>query len=406
MKHHRIILIGILVLALIPRVWMLTQISPSDFYASPWYRGEGGDAAEYSAIAVNLAGGGGFSLEGRATNIRPPLYPFFLAGIYRVFGNENLTAVRIAQIVMALAMLALFWLLTHRLTASNAAAHLATLLLGLHPRFIIYNLVPLTETLFFSLMLVVCWYALRWHASGKTPHLTLAFCVLALAAFTRPTALYLAPVLALWAWYCNKKRGVPVFSLVLPGLLLFIALTGVWVARNYGQFHSFTFSNKSGGGLAEAWDRTILEPLGISNRDILAPYMHLSEEEFAKIGYKVFLTEIYDHPLLITKIILLKAVYWFNPFVKTSSGLFRMAHAALTSALFILGAYGLWHFWKMHGKEIPLLFLLLMGIFSAMHILTVPYHRYRFPVIEPYLMLFASYAVVEMLNKLKNQKQK
>lgn len=415
MKRHYAILVSILALALAPRLMGLFYIAPNDFYASPWYRGEGGDAAEYSTIAVNLAQGHGFSLEGRATNIRPPLYPFFLAAVYKVFGNENLTAVRGMQIILALATLMLFWLFTRRLTASVDTAHVATLVLGLYPRFVAYNLVLLTETIFFGLILATLFGALLWYETKKSIWLTGAMGMLALAALTRPTALYVAPFLLLWAGYVHGKTSSPRQSLsearvnsaqkkyhfLLPGLLLFAALTGMWIVRNYIQFNSFTFSNKSGGGLAEAWDRTILEPLGISTRDILTPYKHLSEEEFAKAGYKLFFTEIRDHPTLITKILFLKATYWFNPFVKSSSGLFRALHATFTSVLFILGAYGLWRYSQERGKETPLLFLLLMGVFSAMHILTVPYHRYRFPVIDPYLILFASYAIVVFWHRLK-----
>ncbi|MDO8557899.1 MAG: glycosyltransferase family 39 protein [bacterium] len=397
MKRHQLILIGILALALTVRLLGLSRIAPIDFYAAPWYSGEGGDAAEYSAIAVNLADGQGFTLHGQATSIRPPLYVFFLAGVYKLFGNQNLSAVRIVQIGIAITALALFWFFARAVLQNIWGAHLGTLALALHPRFAVYNLVILTETIFTALILAMFWFAVRFYRSQKTSDLTLAMGILALAALTRPTALYFAPLLIGWAWWVADNSRI---AKLLPGLLLFVALTGMWVARNYVQFHALTFSNKSGGGLAEAWDKTILEPLGISDRDILAPYKDLDEEAFARIGYKIFFTEIRDHPLLIAKIAWQKLLYWFSPFVNSSSAFVRMLHAAMTTSFFVLGIWGLYRYARKFGWTMPLLFLLLFFAFTAMHVLTVPYHRYRFPVMDPYLILFAAYAIFELWNKI------
>ncbi len=398
MKRHQLILVGILALALALRLAGFSRIAPNDFYAAPWYSGDGGDAAEYSAIAQNIAGGKGFTLQGQATSIRPPLYVFFLAGAYKLFGNQNLSAVRMAQIGIAIATLALFWFFARAILQNAWGAHLGTLALALHPRFAVYNLVILTETVFTALILSVLWFAVRFYRSQKTGDLTLALGILALAALTRPTALYFAPLLICWAW---RVAGNSRATKLLPGLLLFAALTGMWVARNYAQFHALTFSNKSGGGLAEAWDRTVLEPLGISNRDILAPYKHLSEEEFAKVGYTLFFTEIRDHPLLIAKIAWQKLLYWFSPFIKSPSVFVRTLYAFLTTAFFVLGVLGLYRYVRKFGWAVPLLFLLLFSAFTVMHVLTVPYHRYRFPVIDPYLILFASYTISELWNKIR-----
>src|SRR3989338_5432811 len=92
-RRHALLLAGILVFAALVRGYFFSRTSGQEIYA-PWYR-EAGDAISYNNIAVNLVQGRGFSHDGAPTADRPPLYPFFLAAIYKTFGRENFSAVRI-----------------------------------------------------------------------------------------------------------------------------------------------------------------------------------------------------------------------------------------------------------------------------------------------------------------------
>jgi len=56
------------------------------------------DAQQYSTFASNLISGHGYSLDGSTfSTFREPGYPFFLAVLYRIFGNENILAVCFIQ---------------------------------------------------------------------------------------------------------------------------------------------------------------------------------------------------------------------------------------------------------------------------------------------------------------------
>src|ERR671934_2562469 len=55
------------------------------------------DARDYDVHARSIAEGHGFSEKiayGRPTAFRPPGYPYFLGGVYRVFGVERATNAR------------------------------------------------------------------------------------------------------------------------------------------------------------------------------------------------------------------------------------------------------------------------------------------------------------------------
>lgn len=71
------------------------------------------DASQYSAYATNLISGNGYSLDGKGfSNFREPGMPFFLALVYALFGNENITAVTLVQaLLLALTALIVFVLL-------------------------------------------------------------------------------------------------------------------------------------------------------------------------------------------------------------------------------------------------------------------------------------------------------
>src|SRR3954465_3221034 len=72
---------------------------------TPAYKAQA-DARDYDVHARSIAAGNGYSkrrAHGRATAFRPPGYPYFLAGVYKITGVEhaNITkrihAARVAQ---------------------------------------------------------------------------------------------------------------------------------------------------------------------------------------------------------------------------------------------------------------------------------------------------------------------
>ena len=62
------------------------------------------DEQHYHMLALNLLRGHGFAWEpGHLTSIRPPLYPAFVALIWKMTGTESVLAIRMAQVFLALA---------------------------------------------------------------------------------------------------------------------------------------------------------------------------------------------------------------------------------------------------------------------------------------------------------------
>jgi 4-amino-4-deoxy-L-arabinose transferase-like glycosyltransferase len=190
------------------------------------------DEQQYSQIARSIVAGHGFAWgEGRPTSIRPPLYPAMLAGIWSVSGSENLQAVRVVQILLALATTALVYVLGARIYDARVGRW-AAVVCWLYPSFIFFNFLILTETLF-TLLLVA--FVLLTVLLVQTPRAWLAVAcgvTLGFATLTRsilwPLPLVLCPLLALLI-RAPLARRLALPCLVAIGFTLIVA---PWAIRN------------------------------------------------------------------------------------------------------------------------------------------------------------------------------
>ena len=78
------------------------------------------DARDYHNHAVSIASGHGFALSyGRPTAFRPPAYPYFLAGVYKLGGFEQratrVEAARIANAFVGTGIVALIGLIAFQI---------------------------------------------------------------------------------------------------------------------------------------------------------------------------------------------------------------------------------------------------------------------------------------------------
>jgi hypothetical protein len=232
------------------------------------------DARLYTVLAQNVLLHGVYSgsltppLE--PTYVRVPGYPLFIAGIYRVFGVDNATAVRVAQAVietvtcwmvacLALALVPTAWPERRRWRVQCAALGLAAVC----PFTAIYVTTELTEVLAIALGTAIAWLALRalredssdcqgeaggrrrawawWFAAGLAG---------GALAIVRPegglltagagAAIVLA---AVWQWR-SRKPGLSRVATRLarcgvPLVLGFLACDGPWIIRNATVFGIF-----------------------------------------------------------------------------------------------------------------------------------------------------------------------
>jgi hypothetical protein len=215
-----------------------------------------GDSLIYGGIARNWLQHGiyGFtergrapgSIEIRATLIRLPGYPIFLAACFRLFGIEHYSAVMSVQVVADLVTCWLASALAGRLFGSRAA--LAVLwLAAMCPFTASYVAAPLTETLVLTTIALTLYGFARWQDAepGYNRWLWVVAAALAYSILLRPEqGLFAAAVLLamLWRSLATRPTGSPLLSSALP--VLAAALCVVlpllpWTMRNWRTFHTF-----------------------------------------------------------------------------------------------------------------------------------------------------------------------
>jgi len=223
MKERRTLLLAVAVLALILRLIYIWQIS----YA-PFFHLRLGDAAEYHEWALRIVGG---DWRGERVFYQAPLYPYFLAAVYSVFG-DGVAMVRFIQAVIGAGSCVL--LAAAGISLFGRWGAIAGALLAIYPSAIFLDgLLEKTAVVTFFTAALLCLIAGRIKFREF-----LVGVVLGLLALSRENALLLAiPVLL---WFVIAERRPRAAAAFLVGCALVLLPVGL---RNYavgGEFHLTT----------------------------------------------------------------------------------------------------------------------------------------------------------------------
>ena len=271
-------LVGLLVAAV--GILAVTMPRPPAFLT--WK--ETGLRDEHDALAVNLVRHGRYSAHledpGIATVARGPLYPFYLAGIYRVFGILNLRAVRIGdQVVHALSAALLVAALQAFIPAVAAAA--GGLLYAFWPTTFYYVAKGGSETVQILMLAASLFFlvALR-RRPGIAPAIALGACM-AGACLGRGNAAVLLLIFAAWAAVAVARRALPLRVAGAVVLAWALTMTPWWIhnLRATGEFvpfHTLLWFNAYHDDVFD--DHRRLRALrGEVDRDVIIGYPPLEE---------------------------------------------------------------------------------------------------------------------------------
>ena len=193
----------ILLLAAIPRVWLLQRVAPHDFYHN--------DGDEYMELSKQLAAGNGMSLSyyrwhevappGTAgkeilhTDLaRTPLFPLLGAALYFLPVDLFFSA-RVLSLLLALLAVYCTWLIGKEL-GGKICGHVSALIFALYPYALYYTISWSTENLFLICIALGFLFLLK-SCHGKIHLFPWSGFFLALATLTRPNAILLAPLFIL-----------------------------------------------------------------------------------------------------------------------------------------------------------------------------------------------------------------
>ncbi len=370
------------------------------------------DAQGYDIIAANIAAGNGYRsslnvplAEDWAIMRVGPLYEYFLAGIYYVFGHSY-GWVWLAQALLHAVSAWLIYLTCLLVFKDREKKKIIGLLaagiFGFYPDLIEISAMLMTETFYLFLFCLAIYLFFRYfYRPGVWSALVLGL-VFALATLARPPVLFLVPIVLFY--YCKEKR-------IWLGILFIMTMLAVftpWTVRNYRVYdklmpfstagaYNFWIGNYHGGNGEQ-------EPTAEMKN-----YAH--EQGISAIpaeATRQFKNFLFHYPGEFIKLTALRINKYFSVirpmgfwFYQSGWGQFAfiMSSAAASVIIFIFGLAGLIKSWA--AEDTVRRYLLAFIIITPLIVLvTVVETRYRFQI-YPLLAIFAAYFMVYLWQEKK-----
>ena len=346
-----------------------------------------------------------FTLTG-PTALLPPLYPYLLSVIFRVFGiysaKSALTILTLNSLFSALTCVPIY--MATRLSLNARVAMFAGWGWAIYPFAIYFSAGRVWEFSLTSLLLTTCfWLALSLHLDPR-PARWLGFGALyGLAGLCNPAVSSLFPVLLLlplWRLWKLRRAGSRFSSDVLrsgafAAVGLFVVLTP-WTVRNYRTMHVlcpvrdcfwYEFWSANNG---DSSNPTLEWTHPASNPDEMRLYQ--SQGEIAYIAHKRALAMDYvsRHPGFFVRLTLRRAVNYWTGFWSLDPNYIRQEPFQLPNVFFctsltlllLLGARDWWR----RDREAALPYLLSIAIFPLAYYISHPLMDYRQPI-EPEIVV-------------------
>jgi 4-amino-4-deoxy-L-arabinose transferase-like glycosyltransferase len=416
-KSTRGSLLLMVVVALVLRLAVMSFLYPerTDPFRDHWRLG-----GEAGRIARSIVQGEGFSspLFGKTgpTAWLAPVFPYLLAGIFKIFGVYS-----DASAIAALALDCLFSALTcipiyfiAKKHFGEDAAVWAGWVWAFFPYAIFFSadfiwsttLTTLLMSLIFLIALYLDTFSSVWPWVG--------FGALSgLGGLTDPVVMSVAPFLGAWAWYRLYKSGSRWLAPGLGAVLGVVLVVSPWFVRNYETFHKvIPFRSCLGlevyfGNNADSWH---WGPPGYhpsDNESEWLEYQQLGEVAYTSKKFHEGLAFINSHRALyvgqtVRRVVYLWTGYWsFNPryLQEEPADPFNIIFC---TGLTVLTLAGLRRTWQLDaGIAIP--YLLVFLFFPVIYYLTHPEDYYRRPI-DPQYAVLAAYAVAVWIAERKRRR--
>jgi len=363
----------------------------------------GGEAGR---IARSIAQGEGFSnpLFGKTgpTAWLAPVFPYLLAGIFKMFGVYSK-----ASTIAALALDCLFSALTcipiyfiARKNFGEDAAVWAGWIWAFFPYAIFFSAEFIWATTLTTLLLsLIFLWALHLETSSSVFRWVGFGALSGLGGLTDPVVMSVAPFLGAWACYRRYKGGNRWLAHGAGAVMAVALVVSPWFIRNYETFHKvIPFRSCLGlevyfGNNQDSWH---WGPPGYhpsDNENEWQQYRQLGEIAYTHKKFEEGLAFIHSHRLLYVQQTLRRVVYLWTGFWSFSPRYLEQEPAdplnmVFCTGLTILTLLGLRRAWQIDPAT-PVPYLLVFLFFPVIYYLTHPEDYYRRPIDPQYVVLSA-----------------
>ena len=362
---------------------------------------------EMGRIGEAIASGHGFSnpfggVTG-PTAWEPPLYPYLIAGVFKIFGiythASSFVLLAINSFFSALTCIPVF--LIGRRCFGERAAIASAWTWALFPYVIYWCTRWVWETSLSALLLAtIFWLALTMEDhEGLKPWVQ--FGVLwGIAALNSPVLLSFLPVSAIWALYHQMRSGKRSLSGVVLASLIFFACITPWLTRNYRTFGKPVFIRSNFGAELRMGN-------GPWANGTWMYYLHPTQnktarQQYEKLGEIAYVAErkrqafefIKENPGQFLLISVKRFTYYWAGSMRSSNHWWL---AQIKNSLFLVSS--VLCFWGLaralrQRKPGAWLFLWLMLLYPAVYYVVFTHARYRHPI-EPEIGILAIFLITE-----------
>ena len=414
LANRKAVVITILALTLILRLLFLLQVKDHPLFLNPII-----DSYAYDQWALEIAKG---KVLGSEIFYQDPLYPYFLAVIYKIFGH-NYLAVALIQILFGLLSCFLLYRLALKFFNYRVAV-ICMVLAALYKLFFFYEAFLFKESLTILLMLLSMDILLRFREKRRLLTLLFAGVVMGVTIYTRANLLLFAVLVLGWLFFtAGKLKSLKYVALFAGGILLTMIPVGV---RNHIVAKDFVVTPPSAGlnfyigngptatGIQKAPPGVKTVPFYEAKESMAvarkATGRDLKPSEVSSYWYGQTFDHIARHPGKFLKLLLLKSFLFWRAYEEPDNFDFyflddEVPMLKLPWLTFgLLAPFGLLgiFFSLRDRKKVFLLYLLGIAIFTG----TVAFYitaRYRFPIV-PMLLLFAGFAL-HRLHEMAREKR-
>ena len=417
-SKSRIIQIGLAALAVVLCIGMIyvTGRDNPDF----------ADSIDYITAARMLVENGSYPAVGGLNFFRAPLFPLFMAGIWSVTG-ESIFAVKIAQAILHAVTTLMIFRMAKLLTGQTLVASLAGLLFAVNP-FFVYQaaaiqtealhtfLVVLAMLLFVKLVISNDGFDLKTAAAAGVAFGLAALCknsalgvciVLAVAmfalcyrrknSFAAATLMVVAMFAAIvpWTFYNLKTRGEFILINDASGFVAWIGnhpaniriYEGKFASREETQQYQDYLGKTLAAEQVAEWERT-------------TGYSGLSFKERESLWRQKAIENAKAEPGITARLIGWKLIAYWRPWLSSDiySTKGTLVSAVLLVPLFVLGFVGMAIASRRERmKRFVILYAIVLLFVTFVHAVLVSTMRLRLPYVDPFLTIFAAFAIVTIL---------
>ena len=278
------------------------------------------DEEQYLSIARSLADGDGFSIHGRPSAYRPPVWPLILSASV-LLGIAGSTLVVLSAVLM-IAAAALAGLICSSITGSRLG-YLVSVVMLVYP-LNVYTAATLYPQGLATLLVLALWaVAIKADLNGRKP---LSFSasagvglIMACLSVAVPTLVFTAFLAGVWMLWQQRGNRVKFATVTL---LFFAIPVALWAARNEEQLgEPVLFSTTSGENLVIGNNPSAT---GSSGVDIVYPPESIPPPELVEVERDAYfrdagLTWIENNPAEAARLYISKTLNYFAPYNKPTT---------------------------------------------------------------------------------------